>query len=100
MYFDRVARRCRCWSPDIDLRASANRRTLSAAVYLTSIYVDDDEAARFAEAYRATGKRLDMGKSCVRFKRIEDLPLDLIGATIASMPVDEFVSLAELRKSR
>ena len=33
-----------------------------------------------------------MGKSCVRFRRLEDLPLDVIGETIARTPLDRFVA--------
>jgi hypothetical protein len=33
-----------------------------------------------------------MGKSCVRFQRLEDLPLDVIGETVAAIPVDEFIA--------
>lgn len=62
------------------------------AVYLTAVYTDDDAAESFRDAYLATGKPLDMGKSCVRFKRIDDLPLDLLGATIGATPIDEFVA--------
>ncbi|RMF10861.1 MAG: DUF1801 domain-containing protein [Candidatus Neomarinimicrobiota bacterium] len=61
------------------------------AVYLTPIYLDPDLGRRFEEAYRATGKRYDVGKSCVRFRKLDDLPLDLIGETIASMTTREFV---------
>lgn len=61
------------------------------AVYLTGIYMEDEERIAFEEAYRATEKRFDVGKSCVRFRKLEDLPLDLIGETIASMSVDDFV---------
>ncbi len=61
------------------------------AVYLTGIYMDEGERSAFEEAYRATGKRYDVGKSCVRFKRLDDLPVDLIGDTIASIPPGEFV---------
>jgi hypothetical protein len=39
------------------------------------------------EAYARSGKKLDMGKSCVRFKRLEDLPLDVIGQVIARVSV-------------
>ena len=59
------------------------------ALYLMGAYADGGEA--FRAAYRATGKRLDMGKSCVRFRTLDDLPLELVGETIASLPVDEFV---------
>jgi hypothetical protein len=61
------------------------------AVYLTPVYMADGTRKEFEAAYRATGKRMDMGKSCVRFRRLEDLPLDVVGDAIALMPVGEFV---------
>ena len=69
------------------------------ALYLTSVYSDETEAAAFKAAYRAAGKKLDMGKSCVRFKRPEDLPLDLIGETIGSMSVESFIELVDRLRS-
>ncbi len=65
------------------------------AVYLTGIYVSDEARGEFEEAYRATGKRFDVGKSCVRFRKLDDLPLGLIGDTIASIPVDRLIARAE-----
>lgn len=65
------------------------------AVYLLAIYGDDEARQRFEAAYRATGKRYDVGKSCVRFKKLDDLPLALIGESIASLGVDEFVARIE-----
>jgi uncharacterized protein YdhG (YjbR/CyaY superfamily) len=62
------------------------------AVYLTGIYMSDKERRAFEAQYKATGKRLDVGKSCVRFKELEDLPLQLIGECIASDDVDAFVT--------
>ena len=53
------------------------------AVYLHSIYMNEGQAEWFKDAYIETGKRLDMGKSCVRFKTIDQLPVDLIGQAIA-----------------
>ncbi len=61
------------------------------AVYLTGIYMDDGAREEFEASYRATGKRMDMGKSCVRFRKLEDLPLPLIGEAIGQLPLDEFV---------
>lgn len=61
------------------------------AVYLTAIYMHEEARREFEAAYRATGKRYDVGKSCVRFRRLGDLPLGLIGQSIASLPVSEFV---------
>ena len=65
------------------------------AVYLTGVYTSDDERASFEEEYRSTGKRLDMGKSCVRDRKLDDLPLDVIGRAIAACDVDSFIELVE-----
>ena len=62
------------------------------AVYLTGIYMSNETRREFETAYKATGKRFDAGKSCVRFRKLEDLPLPLIGETIASLEVKEFVN--------
>lgn len=65
------------------------------AVYLSGIYTDAEKRAGFEEAYRATGKRYDVGKSCVRFKKLDDLPLEVIGTAISSMPVESFIDTYE-----
>lgn len=69
------------------------------AVYLSGIYADDQARERFESAYRETGKRLDVGKSCVRFRSLDDLPLDVIGDAIARRPLDEFVQSYERGRS-
>lgn len=63
------------------------------ALYLTNVYGDGSLEEWFRERYKATGKRLDMGKSCVRFRKLDDLPLDLVGETIAMTPIDEFLEI-------
>ena len=65
------------------------------AVYLTGIYVSEEAQDEFEKAYRATGKRFDVGKSCVRFRKLDDLPLDLIGQTIAAVPVERLIARVE-----
>ena len=71
------------------------------AVYLTSVYMDDRTRREFESAYSATGKRMDMGKSCVRFRKIDDLPLDVVGRAIAHMPMKEFAErVTELQSVR
>jgi uncharacterized protein YdhG (YjbR/CyaY superfamily) len=65
------------------------------AVYLMAIYAEEAARERFETAYRATGKRYDVGKSCVRFRKIDDLPLELIGESITTFSVDEFVARVE-----
>ena len=74
------------------------------AVYLTGIYISDEAREQFEAAYRESGKRFDVGKSCVRFRKLDDLPLDLIGDTIASVPVERLIARVEeagsVRKSK
>ena len=65
------------------------------AVYLSGIYADDETRQAFETAYRATGKRYDVGKSCVRFRKLDDLPLALIGESVARFGVDEFIAQVE-----
>jgi hypothetical protein len=65
------------------------------AVYLSSIYTDEKKRDEFEQKYLASGKRYDAGKSCVRFNRLDDLPLALIAEAVRSIPVNEFVALAK-----
>lgn len=62
------------------------------SLYLMCIYGDEEHRKRFEEEWRKTGKRLDMGKSCIRFKGLDDLPLDVVTKAIARVPVDKFLS--------
>jgi hypothetical protein len=65
------------------------------AVYLMNVYGDAAEARAFKAAFKKAGKKLDMGKSCVRFKTAGDLPLDVVGKTIAATPVKAFIEMHE-----
>jgi hypothetical protein len=65
------------------------------ALYLMSAYGDPGLAAWFRDAFAKAGKKLDMGKSCVRFKSIDALPLDVIGETIRRVSVDAFLAQYE-----
>lgn len=65
------------------------------AVYLMCVYGDAKLRKSFEAAWKKTGKKLDMGKSCVRFKRVEDLALDVIGAAVASVPVGDYIAQCE-----
>ncbi len=68
------------------------------ALYLNCAGMGAEHEAKFRKAYLATGKKLDMGKSCVRFKRLDDLPLDVIGDEIASTSPDALI--AQYERSR
>jgi len=70
------------------------------ALYLMNVYSNKEIESNFKNRYIASGKKLDMGKSCVRFKKLEDLPLDLIGETIAMTSVDDFISVYEESRNR
>lgn len=65
------------------------------ALYLMGAYSNPADAAKLREAFRKAGKKLDMGKSCLRFQRVEDLPLDAIGRLIKGTPPDKFIRTYE-----
>ncbi len=65
------------------------------AIYLMCIYSDEDQANWFRDAWKKTGKKLDMGKPCVRFKKLDDVPLKVIGQAIKRVPVKKFISWYE-----
>jgi uncharacterized protein YdhG (YjbR/CyaY superfamily) len=61
------------------------------AMYLMSVYGSPKLETWLAKAYAAAGKKLDMGKSCVRFKQLEDVPLGVIGELIGKVDVETYV---------
>ncbi|GJQ25095.1 MAG: hypothetical protein HBSAPP02_01270 [Phycisphaerae bacterium] len=65
------------------------------SLYLMSMYDCSDGVDEFRKAWAKTGKKLDMGKCCIRFKKLEDLALDLIGKSIANMPVKKWIEYYE-----
>ncbi len=65
------------------------------ALYLHSIYADEGARDRFEQAYRETGKRMDIGKSCVRFRSLSDLPLDVVADAIAAVDVPTYLETYE-----
>ena len=62
------------------------------SLYLMCVYDDAKLRASFERGFRAAGKKLNMGKSCVRFKSVDDLPLDVIGKAIAAVSVDRYIA--------
>lgn len=65
------------------------------AVYLTSVNGNAKQEAVLRQGFKAAGKKLDAGKSCIRFKNLEDLPLDTIGKVVAGTPMKEFIARYE-----
>ena len=62
------------------------------AVYLTCLYSFEDLNKRIVDEWRSRGTRLDMGKSCIRFKKLEHLELDLVGEAIGAVSVEDYVA--------
>ena len=65
------------------------------SLYLTCAYASKERTERLKSAFAAAGKKLDMGKSCIRFKRADDLALDHIRDEIASTRPEEFIKIYE-----
>jgi hypothetical protein len=70
------------------------------AVYLMCVYGDPKLARWFSAAWKKTGKKLDMGKSCLRFKAVDDLALDVLGEAIARVSVADCINLYAKRGPR
>lgn len=65
------------------------------SLYLGSVYGSPQDEAWFRSAWAMTGKKLDMGKVCIRFKRLEDVALDVVGEAIRRTPVATFIARYE-----
>ena len=72
----------------------------SLSLHLMSIYGDAAQAERLKTGFQAAGKKLDMGKACIHFKTADDLPLEVIGQVVASMPLDRWVAIAQAARRR
>ncbi len=64
-------------------------------IYLICIYTDEKVYSEFVEGWKKSGKRLDMGKSCVRVKKLDDVALDVLGKTIKKVKVKQFIAMYE-----
>jgi hypothetical protein len=62
-------------------------------LYLMSPYGSAKQRKQIEDAFKQAGKKLDMGKSCVRFKDVDDLPLPEIGKLIAAIPPGKYVEI-------
>ncbi len=68
------------------------------SLYLMGVYADRKMERWFKAAAAKAGKKLDMGKSCVRFKSVDDLPLEVIAEAVRRLGVDEFIATYEKNK--
>ncbi|HEY0043462.1 MAG TPA: DUF1801 domain-containing protein [Allosphingosinicella sp.] len=68
------------------------------ALYLSCVQASNEWTERLKQAWAATGRKIDMGKSCLRFKRAEDVAEQVLAETIRSIPLERF--LADYERSR
>lgn len=73
--------------------ATISSQKKHVSLHLMALYIggeesagEDSEARRFREAWTRTGKKLDAGKGCVRFKTLDQVPLEVLGETIRRLP--------------
>ena len=62
------------------------------ALYLNHVYQSPELQETLAQGFEDAGKKMDMGKSCLRFKRLDDLPLDVVGEIVAASSVDDMIA--------
>ena len=65
------------------------------SLYTMSVYGHMPTLEWFQKAWAKTGKKLDMGKSCIRFKKLDDLPLDVIAELFRKVPVAKYIESVE-----
>ncbi len=94
--------------PLADYPATYNRQPLCLAglaaqkqhnaLYMMTVYGDKRVEERFKAGFKAAGKKLDMGKSCVRFKAADSLALDVIADTISKVSTEAYIAAYELAR--
>jgi hypothetical protein len=67
----------------------------SMSLYLMGLYMDKGEREWFEKAWKKSGKKLDAGKSCIRFKKIDDLALDVVAEAFRRMPAKKYIAKYE-----
>ncbi|PSJ37621.1 DUF1801 domain-containing protein [Allosphingosinicella deserti] len=70
------------------------------ALYLTCVYASEERTERLKRDWASAGKRLDMGKSCLRLKGPQDLAEEVLAATIRAVPVDVLIAEHERARAR
>jgi hypothetical protein len=70
------------------------------SLYVLAAYQDSEHDRWLREEFRKAGKKLDMGKCCIRFKKLDDLPMDVIARSIASVPPEKLIEQYEAVKGR
>ena len=69
-------------------------------LHFIGLYLNPSLSTWFRTQYQKSGKKLDMGKGCVRFKKLDDLALDVIGHTVARVPAEEHIATYQAARGR
>ena len=77
--------------PFLNLASQKNYLSL----YISCLYDEQREEVDFRTAWAATGRKLNMGKCCIRFQKLEDLALDVLASTLKSLPVQRHIAMYE-----
>jgi uncharacterized protein YdhG (YjbR/CyaY superfamily) len=70
------------------------------ALYMMRVYGDKQQEKKLRDAFQKQRKKLDIGKSCIRFKSSDDLPLDAIGELVASTTPKDWIALFETSRKK
>ena len=65
------------------------------SLYLGCVYGHDEQRELFVKDWEKTGKKLDMGKACIRFKKLEDIPLEVVGRAVKRITVKKYIAAYE-----
>ena len=69
-------------------------------LHCIGLYMNPTLSDWFTGEYEKSGRKLDMGKGCVRFKKLDDLPLDVIGRFLARVSVDEHIATYQATRNK
>jgi hypothetical protein len=70
------------------------------SLYLVNAYPGSEQGTQLADAFKRAGKKQDMGQSCLRFKTLDDLPLDTVARIIASTPPEKLIAQFEAARGK
>jgi len=70
------------------------------ALYLMCAYAEGSIKQRLVKGFKEAGKKLDMGKACIRFKQLEDLPLNVVAEVTAAVPMKKYVEIARAARAK
>jgi len=77
--------------------AAIASRKAYLTLHLMPVYGDRSLARKLTDGFKSAGKKLDMGKACIRFRKADDLALDVIGNVVAAVPSDRWIEIARKR---